>query len=88
MTWSHRANDPLIHRRPTHLLALLVGTLRNIARERSKRQRKAFGTAAPQVFDCAETGLSKETGQRALHSLPKNPSLPKNLAARDHLTAL
>jgi hypothetical protein len=53
----------------------------------SKRQRKAFGTAALQVFDSAETGSSRATAQRTLQSLPKNSVLPKNLVTLDHLTA-
>jgi DNA invertase Pin-like site-specific DNA recombinase len=36
---------------------------------------------------CAETGLSKGTAQRAVRSLPKNPALPKNLGAGDHVNA-
>jgi len=36
---------------------------------------------------CAETGLSKGTAQRALQKLPKNPILPRNLSAGDHVTA-
>jgi DNA invertase Pin-like site-specific DNA recombinase len=36
------------------------------------------GAGASWATICGETGLTKGTAQRAFHSLPKNPALPKN----------
>ena len=51
--------------------------LHNIAGGRSKRQRKAFGTTALQVFDCAETGLNKGQHSGRFTGCPKTLSCPK-----------
>ena len=92
MTCRHRANSPLIRRVVHTFLRSWVGTLKNVARWRSKGPREAFGTVATQVFgllesipphqECARLCNAPAKGLEAARR--KGPQMPLGLATCAH----